>query len=116
MLRIPAILVAYMALYGVALAQIPPVSTRPSRLIFSTFPVRDVYSGPTVAPKFKMATDKSYLGSVLGGIAPAPNFAGRFRLVQFRIGSGPIGAVLVDSKTGTVSRLPLDLVRDDFFI
>jgi len=32
------------------------------------------------------------------------------------VGSGPVGAVLVDSKTGSVSRLPHELVRDDFFI
>ena len=32
------------------------------------------------------------------------------------MGSGPLGAVLVDAKTGSAFRLPHEIVRDDFFI
>ena len=45
-----------------------------------------------------------------------PNFAGQFRIVSFRIGDGPTGAFLFDAKTGAISRLPSNVVREDFFI
>jgi hypothetical protein len=116
MLRVPAVIVVYAALSSIGLAQTPPATTRPDAPRFSAFAVREMYSGPSAVPKFKNARERDYLGPVLGHIAAAPNFAGRFRVVQFRMGGGPIGAVVVDSKTGAVIHLPLDVVRDDFFI
>jgi hypothetical protein len=109
------LIVVCAALSSAGLAQ-TPATTRPDGLRFSAFPVREMYSGPSAVPRFKNASERDYLGPVLGHIAAAPNFARRFRLVQFRMGSGPIGAVVVDSKTGAVFHLPLDVVRDDFFI
>jgi hypothetical protein len=83
---------------------------------FSDFPVANVYSGPIGNPKFKSASDERYLGPLLSGIGDGPNFSGQFRVVRFRMGSGPLGAVLVDSKTGSVYRLPHEIVQDGFFI
>ena len=40
-----------------------------------------------------------YLGRVLTGVRDSPNSSGQFRRVQFRIGKGPIGAVVVDSRS-----------------
>jgi hypothetical protein len=34
--------------------------------------------------------------------------------VQFRIGNGPTGAVVVDSANGSVHRLPAEITEDDF--
>lgn len=83
---------------------------------FSDFPVAKVYSGPIGNPKFKSASDEHYLGRLLSDIGDGPNFSGQFRLVQFRMGSGPLGAVVLDSKTGSIYRLPHEIVQDDFFI
>jgi hypothetical protein len=84
--------------------------------LFTAFPARTLYSGSTAKPRFKTISDRDYLAPLLAGIALTPNFAGQFRLVQFRMGQGPIGAVVIDSKNGSVFRLPNDIVRDDFFI
>jgi hypothetical protein len=94
----------------------PSTSMRvPVGPIFTAFPVRTLYSGPTSTPRFKTTSEKDRL-AVLGGIALTPNFAGRFRVVQFRVGDGPVGAVVIDSKVGSVFRLPNDVVSHDFFI
>jgi len=107
---------AFTLLSGVACGQTSAAIRTHGGPLFSEFPVRELYGGPSAAPKFKSATDKNYLGRLMGGTAPAPNFAGQFRVVQFRMGIGPLGVVLVDSKTGSVFRLPDELVRDDFFL
>jgi hypothetical protein len=83
---------------------------------FSDFPVARLYRGPTADPKFKNRSEEEFLGPLLRGAGSAPNFAGQFRLVQFRIGDGPIGAVVVEVKTGSVFHLPHEVVCDDFFI
>ena len=75
-----------------------------------------MYTGPIGRPKFKSASDEQYLRTVLSDIHDAPNFSGQFRIVRFQVGSGPVGAVLLDSKTGSIYRLPHEIVHDDFFI
>ena len=84
--------------------------------LFSWFPAREIYTGPAAAPRFKSAEERDILQVPLAGTPLAPNFAGRFRIFQFRTGSGQLGAILLDSKTGTVFRLPHEIVNDDFFI
>jgi len=93
----------------------PPLRT-PVVPLFSGFPVREVYTGPLATPKPKSASDREHLQALLGGATLAPNFAGHFRIVQFRTGSGPIGALLVDAKSGSVFHLPREIVRDGLFI
>ena len=83
---------------------------------FSEFPVARLYVGPIGKPKLKSASEEHYLGGMLSDFGDGPNFSGQFRLVQFRIGSGPLGAVLLDSRTGSIYRLPHEIVQDDFFI
>jgi len=83
---------------------------------FADFPVEKVYDGPIGSPKFKSVSDEHYLRSLLSGMRDGPNFSGHFRLVQFRMGSGPLGAVLLESKTGSIYRLPHEIVQNEFFI
>jgi hypothetical protein len=84
--------------------------------VFSDFPAPESYSGPIARPKFQTKADEKYLGSALKTLTARPNFAGQFRIVSFRMGDGPTGAFLFDAKTGTISRLPSNVVREDFFI
>ena len=84
--------------------------------LFSDFPVSRMYVGPIATPKFKSAAEKEYIEPLVGHTSLEPNFAGQFRIVQFRIGSGPIGAVMVDSKTGSVFHLPHEVAKDDFLV
>ena len=41
-------------------------------------------------------------------------YAGQFRIVPFRIGNGPLATFLFDAKTGAISRLPSNAVREEF--
>lgn len=84
--------------------------------LFSAFPVRELYTGPPASLKFNSASDREYLQALLGRTENTPNFAGHYRIVQFRIGNGPTGAVIVDSANGSVHRLPREIATDDFFI
>lgn len=84
--------------------------------LFSGFPAREVYTGPATGPRFKSAEERDILQVPLANTSLAPNFAGEFRIVQFRTGRGPLGAVMLDSKSGSVFRLPHEIVNDDFFI
>ena len=84
--------------------------------LFSDFPVRTFYTGFTANPRFKSHSEEDYLSPLLRVTDYAPNFSGQFRLIKFQIGSGPIGALLVDSKTGSVYHLPPEAVKDKFFI
>jgi hypothetical protein len=101
---------------AIALGQTSPKQRSEGVPVFTAFAVRDVYNGPAAAPKYLTAADERYLGPVLGSTISAPDFAGHFRVVQFRIGSGPLGAVVVDAVNGTVFHLPARIVRDRFFI
>lgn len=44
------------------------------------------------------------------------NFAGHFILVQFEVGDGPIGAAIVDARTGSVYHLPKEVVAGGYFL
>lgn len=83
---------------------------------FSGFPVAGLYSGPIAKPKFQTKAEEEYLGSALKTPAALPNFAGQFRIVSFRMGDGPVGALVFDAKSGAISRLPSNVVREGFFI
>ncbi len=91
----------------------PKVRTVP---LFSDFPVQKLYTGPVATPKLESASDKEHLQALLGRTPLTPNFAGQFTIVQFRTGSGPIGAVMVDSRSGSLFHLPREIVKNGFFI
>lgn len=95
--------------------QRPPAISNPIPH-FSAFPVRELYAGPLASPKFNSASDREYLQALLGRTELTPNFAGHYRIVQFRIGEGPTGAVIVDSANGSMHRLPREIATDDFFL
>jgi hypothetical protein len=107
-----------------AFAPIPVAADAPSAAVgetpgapsFSSFPVRSLYSGPGPATlRFDSREDREYLKPLLTREVLTPNFAGQFRVVQFRTGTGPMGAVLVDSKTGKVFHLPYEIVGGGLF-
>lgn len=83
---------------------------------FSDFQVPKLYTGPIANPKFNRVSDEQIIGHLLGSTADGPNFSGQFRIIQFKIGNGPLGAIVVDSKTGSIYRLPPEIVLDGFFI
>jgi hypothetical protein len=114
MVLLAAAIVLYAVLPAVASEQ-PATRTQVAPL-FSDFPVSKLYSGPTASPKLQNASNERYLRRTLSTATAGPNFSGQFRLVRFQTGNGPIGAALVDSETGSVFRLPHEIVRDDFFI
>jgi hypothetical protein len=116
MLFARAVLLTWLGFAAIATEQPAPAAQMTFGPRFSDFPVAKLYSGPISNPKFRSGSDKHYLVPLLNDIGDGPNFSGQFRLVQFRMGSGPVGAVLVDSKTGSIYRLPHEMVQDDFFI
>ena len=111
-----AALAAWLAFPDMAAEQSTPATRTTHFPHFSDFPVPKLFSGPIADPKFKDGSDEHYLGRLLSSIADSPNFSGQFRLVQFRLGDGPVGAVVFDSETGSIYRLPHEIVRDDFFV
>jgi hypothetical protein len=116
MLPLSTIVAVFALMPSVAAAQTSTSVRTPIGPLFTAFPARTLYSGPTATPRFKSIAERDYLAPLLGGVALTPNFAGQFKVAQFRMGDGPIGAVVIDSKNGSVLRLPKDVVRDDFFI
>src|SRR5437762_981251 len=83
---------------------------------FADFGVTDVYHGPIASPTFSRIDDERYRRILEDSMKLGPTFAARYVLVQFQIGSGPVGAVIVDVKSGSVFHLPRQVVREDFFI
>jgi hypothetical protein len=116
MLFARAALLTWFVFAAIATEQPAPAAQTTFGPRFSDFPVAKLYSGPISNPKFSSGSDEHYLGRLLSDIGDGPNFSGQFRLVQFRMGSGPLGAVVVDSKNGSIYRLPREIVQDDFFI
>lgn len=111
-----AALVAWLAFPDITTEQ-PAPATRTTRFPhFSDFQVPQLYSGPIASPKFERAYDEHYVGHLLSRTSDGPNFSGQFRIVEFRTGNGPLGAIVIDSKTGSIYRLPHEIVMDDFFI
>ena len=83
---------------------------------FSDFPVAEMYNGPIAKPSLQSRSDEEFLKSVLRAEVGPPNFAGQYRIVRFRIGDGPVGAVLFDVRTGVVSGLPAGIVGAGHFL
>jgi hypothetical protein len=82
---------------------------------FSDFPADTFYPGKPGAPKLN-STEPLFRGVVADGIRQGVNFAGHFILVRFQIGNGPIGAAIVDARTGSVYHLPKEVVASGYFL
>jgi hypothetical protein len=116
MRSVVAVIAACALFAGSDAGQTSPATRTTVVPLFSDFPVRNTYTGPAANPEFKSASGSENIEAVLQSTSLSPNFAGQFRIVQFRIRKGPIGAVLVDSKTGSLFRLPYEIVKRGFFI
>jgi hypothetical protein len=83
---------------------------------FSDIPASSQYHGPIAAPLVKRKSDEQQRALIERAVKQGPNFAGHYVLAKFQMGDGPIGAVVVDAKSGSVFHLPSQVVREDFFI
>jgi hypothetical protein len=83
---------------------------------FSDYPAPGAFQGPIATPKFSRKSDEEYQTVLRGTMKKGPNFAARYVLARFRYGNGPVGAVVVDAKSGSVFHLPPQVLREDFFI
>ena len=114
MLKRTALIVVLAAVRGIASVQ--PTTDSQGEPSFTDYPVVLRYTGPIATVKFKNGSDKERLGGVLSTMTPEPNFAGKYRIVQFKMGEGPMGVVLVDARSGAVFRLPGEIVGRDLYI
>ena len=83
---------------------------------FSEWPARGLYVGPVANPRVTARPDAHDLSAVKDEIRKGPNSAARYRLVEFRTGKGPIGALVLDAKTGLSFHLPSVVVGGGFYI
>jgi len=116
MLERTTLSVALAVVQGIACGQPGSDAKRRGEPSFGDFPVARLYTGPIATAKFKNASDEKRLGAVLRTVRAEPNFAGHWRIMQFRTGDGPLGAVLLDARSGDVFRLPQEIVGLGFYI
>ena len=83
---------------------------------FSDYPVPNAFQGPIATPKVSRKSDEIYQTVLTEAMKTGPNFAARYVLARFQYGNGPLGAVVVDAKSGSVFHLPPQVLREDFFI
>jgi hypothetical protein len=84
--------------------------------LFEDHPASEPFRGSPVLPKPGSISDPGLQRTVAETVQHGPNFAGRYSLVKFQIGDGPIGAMVVDVRSSAVFRLPQQVVREDYFI
>lgn len=77
---------------------------------FSDFPEAALYDGPIASPKLGRAADEPYRTVISAAVKNGPNFAARYVLATFHYGDGPVGAVVVDARSGLVFHLPSKVV------
>jgi hypothetical protein len=81
----------------------------------SEWPAGEPYVGPAANPRFSDMSDRHDLLMVKDEIKKGANFAAQYRLVEFRTGKGPIGAVVFEVKSGLSFHLP-SAVGKGFYI
>lgn len=74
------------------------------------------FRGAFAVPKSSRIVDSSLRKTIEEAVQRGSNFAGHYSLVQFQIGEGPIGVLVVDAKSGSIFKLPQELVREDYFL
>jgi hypothetical protein len=82
---------------------------------FYSHPAGEPYRGPVAQPKLG-ERDASLRPVFEDGPRAGPNFAARYAIVRFQTGKGPVGAGVLDAKTGLVFHLPTEVARDGYFI
>lgn len=83
---------------------------------FEDHPASEPFRGIPGRLKPGSISDPGLQRTVAEAVQHGPNFAGRYSLVKFQIGDGPIGAMVVDVRSGAVFRLPQQVAREDYFI
>ena len=75
---------------------------------FDKFLVGEVYRGPPVVPDFQGRDRdfKNYRTRIRNGIKEGPNFAGRYKVIQFGCGTGCTVVIVADVSTGRVYSFP----------
>ena len=82
---------------------------------FEDYPVATIYHGPISPPKLSQQ-EELYQKAIAEGIQNGVNFAGKYIVIQFKIGNGPLGVILVDARTGNVAMLPKEVAGDGHFV
>jgi hypothetical protein len=83
---------------------------------FADLPASGTYHGTIAVPIIKRRSDEQQRALIERAARQEPNFAGHYILAKFQMGDGPIGALVVDAKSGSVFHLPSQVVREDFFV
>jgi hypothetical protein len=75
---------------------------------FERYPVTEVYRGPVRMPDFqgRDRDAKDYRTQIRNGIKEGPNFAGRYKVIQFGCGTGCTFVYVADVSTGRVYSFP----------
>jgi hypothetical protein len=91
-----------------------PINTTAPR--FSDYPASSALHGSIAAPKFNRKSDEGYQTALTEAMKTGPNFAAHYVLAKFQYGNGPVGAMVVDARSGSVFHLPPQVIQEDFFI
>ena len=94
----------------------PKKATRSATPRFADLPASNLYHGAIAVPKIKRSSDEQQKALIQRAAKQERNFAGHYILAKFQMGDGPIGAIVVDAKSGSVFHLPSQVVSEDFFI
>jgi clan AA aspartic protease (TIGR02281 family) len=86
----------------------PAPPALPEAGLFDRFSVTEVYRGPSTMPDFEERDRKfkDFRTRIRNGIKEGPNFAGRYKVIQFGCGTGCSFVVVADVSTGRVYSFP----------
>jgi hypothetical protein len=98
-------------------ASAPPTGTYPGRALhpvpinlFVAYPAGPIYTGPHAAPDLTEPQNYSFRTRIRAASRKAPNFAGRWVLVNWGCGTGCSDGRLVNLATGAVLSLPAAVI------
>ena len=86
----------------------PVPSALPEAGLFDKFPVAELYRGASTMPDFEERDRKfkDFRTRIRNGIKEGPNFAGRYKVIQFGCGTGCNFVLVADVSTGRVHNFP----------
>ena len=86
----------------------PVPNALPEAGLFDRFPVAELYRGASTMPDFEERDRKfkDFRTRIRNGIREGPNFAGRYKVIQFGCGTGCSFVFVADVSTGRVSNFP----------
>lgn len=75
---------------------------------FARFPVTSIYRGPPVMPNFagRDRGFRDFRTRIRNGIRQGPNFAGRYKVIQFGCGTGCSDVLVADVSSGHIYDFP----------